>query len=805
MSWWNSGGKPVRDGTAEDPARAWGRLDWVQLAVLPLLCAAFLWRQLFLGEVWHSMDFAPQIYPHLQWVHEKLASSLPPVWSQDLKLGYPFLDEGLSGYFYLPQRILLTFFGSAQALPLLYLFHFWLAGLGSYLFARKLGLGPWPAMLAAITTAFGGGMVYSQHHYVNFCSLAWLPWHFLGLEFVLSKTARQALIGSLLLGLSFAAAATGGHLVITVYGALALLIYTAFRLQGGFTSGIRRLASWAPLSLALFAMLALPQLLMTRRMVGQSIRQGGFNYATAAEGSLSPLTLLQSLAPFALGHANDNSYLGAYASLGAWVSQGLSVYVGCAALLLGLWACFGGPPKAKAFAWALLLLLLYALGHWTPVHRLFYELPVFSHFRAPMKAAHLSAFLLGMLAAYGLQALLSGRLDRGRVSRGAAVMALILGALAAGLQWGAAPLERAAKPRVEARAALADASASEAYYLEKLTRWREGTAKHFAFQAGVLALLALFLFLTASFGKGLPKERRELVLGLSLCALAFGELHINGHHYFPTLPKGFYDRVPENAELLKAELSPEDPFRVFGWGWSELLKKASPGGVENADQAAAFRVAALLGDSRTLGWGIPNFSGYSPLPLARVESLLGNVNDYKPAEELHRQTQRLGERREALDQGAVRYILSALPLDWPGLKLIKDEEVRVYENLRARPMARLDGEGSIRWKERSDEAWVLEVHAPKGGMLKLSRAHYEGLFEAKVEGQKAPLEADGAFTSVRVGPGGSRVEIRLQDPLLPWGRALSALGHAILVLAALAMIFQARNRHGRATATRPQS
>jgi hypothetical protein len=787
MSWWNSGGKPVRDGAGEEPAQGWGRLDWALLAALPLLCAAFLWRQLLLGEVWHSMDFAPQIYPHLQWVHKKLASGLPPVWSQDLKLGYPFLDEGLTGYFYLPQRILLTFFGSAQALPLLYFLHFWLAGLGSYLLARKLGLGPWPAMLAAIAAAFGGGMAYSQHHYVNLCSLAWLPWHFLGLEYVLSKTAKQALGGSLLLGLSFAAGATGGHLVITAYGALALLIYASFRLQGGFAAGLYRLAAWAPVSFAIFALLALPQLLMTRRMVGQSVRQGGFSYEAAAEGSLSPLTLLQSLAPFALGHANDNSYLGAYASLGAWVSQGLSVYVGCAALLLGLWACFGGPQRARAFAWALLLLLLYALGHWTPVHRLFYELPVFSHFRAPMKAAHASAFLLGMLAAFGLQALLSGRLDGRRAAKGAAVLALVLGALGAGLHWGATPLERAAGPRVEARASMADASAPKAYYMEKLTRWREGTARHFAFQAGVLAVLALVLFLSATFGKGLP-ERRELLVGLSLCALAFGDLHINGHHYFPTMPKGFYDHVPENAELLKAKLSPEEPFRAFGWGWSELLKKTSPGGVENSDQAAAFRIAELLGDGRTLGWGIPSFHGYSPLALARVESLLGDVNDYKPSKELRMQTQRLGERREALDQGAVRYILSPLPLDWPGLKLIKDAEVRIYENLRARPMARLDGEGSVLWKERSDEAWVLEVHAPKGGMLKLSRAHYEGLFEAKVDGRKAPLEADGAFSSVQVGPGKSQVEIRLQDPLLPWGRALSALGHAILALAALAML-----------------
>lgn len=769
--------------------QAWGWMDWALIGLHVLLCLAFFWRQLFLGEVWHSMDFAPQIYPHLQWVHEKLAKGLAPAWSQDLSLGYPFLDEGLSGYFYLPMRALLHFFDAPRAIALLYLFHFWLAGFGAYLFARRLELDPFPALLAAVSASFGGGMVYSLHHYANACSLAWLPWHFLGLELALSKKKREGLMGSLLLGISFAGGATGGHLVITVYGALALAVYAWFRLRGGFFSGIFKLIARAPLALVFFAMLALPQLLMTRRLVGQSVRQAAFSYEYSAIGSLSPLALLQAAAPFALGHPNDNSYLGAYGSLGAWIPQGLFLYAGLAVLLLAVLAWFSEDRRASGFGWAMVVLIAYALGSWTPIHRLFFELPLFSHFRAPMKAANLSPFLLGMLGSLGLQSLLHQKIQWKSLLILAAVAGILLAGLSAGLHFGKARLAKSALPRIEARAALSDASAPKAYYVEKFERWRKGAARHFGVQAGLALGLALFAALAWLLGPKIPEKFRALALGLPLGLLAFGELFAHGHAYFPTLAKGFYAQVPPTVEGIQKASKGKAPFRIFGWGWSDLLKKASSGGVEGADLKAATRIAALLSDGRTLGYGLSNFRGYSPLPIAEVDALLGDINDFHPGQTLKQQTLRLKERREQLDLGGVRYLLSSVDLDWPGLKRLKKGEVRLYENLRARPLAWLEEGGSLKWLERTDEAWALEAVVRGEGRLRLSRAHYEGIFEARVDGKKASLDPEGAFSSVHLGPGRHKVEIRLKDPLLPWGQAFFLAAHLILALAALSLLF----------------
>ena len=86
--------------------------------------------------------------------------------------------------------------------------HVWLAGMGTFLFARRaLAVGRAAALLAAITFMFGGQLV-SKEQFPNMVQAsAWLPWVLWALDRVLrGRRVRDALVLGLVLGLQLLAA-----------------------------------------------------------------------------------------------------------------------------------------------------------------------------------------------------------------------------------------------------------------------------------------------------------------------------------------------------------------------------------------------------------------------------------------------------------------------------------------------------------------------------------------------------------------------------------------------------------------------
>ena len=116
------------------------RQDAAALGGLALLCVLFFHSLIGCKQAWYSLDFYPYVLPYFHWLHQKYSAGLVPAWTQLNFFGYPFLDESLSGFFYLPQRLALTYFDALPALALLTGFHVFLAGAGAYAFARYNGL-----------------------------------------------------------------------------------------------------------------------------------------------------------------------------------------------------------------------------------------------------------------------------------------------------------------------------------------------------------------------------------------------------------------------------------------------------------------------------------------------------------------------------------------------------------------------------------------------------------------------------------------------------------------------------------------
>ncbi len=144
--------------------------------------------------------------------------------------------------------------------------------------------------------------------------------------------------------------------------------------------------------------------LLTALMVAQSNRPS-IDFLGAGRGSLHPALLITSIAPEVFGASGRmEDYWGppsfAWQGTGIFLAQNMGqLYIGAIPLILLMMAALRGrlwAREVRFFTVALGVALLYALGWYTPVFRLFYELvPGVSLYRRPADAT----FLIGALAA----------------------------------------------------------------------------------------------------------------------------------------------------------------------------------------------------------------------------------------------------------------------------------------------------------------------------------------------------------------------------------------------------------------------
>jgi hypothetical protein len=93
-----------------------------------------------------------------------------------------------------------------------------------------------------------------------------------------------------------------------------------------------------------------------------------------------------------------------------------SIPMAFAVLGLALGFMVRGKPRSDLLFWGAVALVTFilGLGKFSPVYRLFFELPGMSSIRGPVKFMQVTQLALGILAAYGIQHLLTGEASRDR-------------------------------------------------------------------------------------------------------------------------------------------------------------------------------------------------------------------------------------------------------------------------------------------------------------------------------------------------------------------------------------------------------
>jgi hypothetical protein len=431
------------------------------LATIGIFALAFLvptWPWLW-GTVTIPWDAKSQFFPQVQFLASALHHGESPWWTPNVFAGWPQISDPQSLLFS-PLHVLLAVFNSAiglrafDAVTFAYLF---LGGVGVILFFRDRGWHVGGAFVAAMAFALGGsanGRIQHTGQLISLCYLPLILWllaralergSLAGQTRALASSWRPAIAAGVLSGLM----AIGRDQVAL----LSLYVLAGFVLAywlSGEHPLTRLRTSIKPLALVAVSatVVAAAPVIMSALLAARSNRpEIGFD--SAAGGSIHPVHLLQFAFADLFGAMDpkvdywapqSDIWDAAWGSPGLYLSQNMPlVYAG--ALTFVVLIAFGFvrglafAREIRFFTIAMVLVLLYALGAYTPAFHLMYDvLPAVAFYRRPADATFVLVALAAIIAGYLVHRWLTGSVPSAtRMQRAielACPVMLIVGALA---------------------------------------------------------------------------------------------------------------------------------------------------------------------------------------------------------------------------------------------------------------------------------------------------------------------------------------------------------------------------------------
>lgn len=333
-------------------------------------------------------DVITQIYPWKRVTIQGWKSGELPLWNPYSFSGTSHIGTYQSAIFS-PVNALFLLLPEIHAWSVMILLQPLLAGIGMYLFLRRLGRSPAGSAIGSVAFMFCGFLVVWMAYGTLGYAVLVLPFILYGIHVLIRHgDARGGIVAALGLFMSF----VSGHFQMSLY---VLLYSAAFLLYQHrvFRNGSR--TAFAVLYVGLGLMMAAPQLMAGFDAYGKAVRSSIF-----VKGEVIPWQYLVTiLSPDFFGNpVTRNDWFGHYAE---WAS-----YIGVAPLLLALLSLseFKKESLVRFFGFMAAVSLLLAFQ--TPFVDLLYALkvPVLST-SAASRIIVLASFSLAALAAFGFDRL----------------------------------------------------------------------------------------------------------------------------------------------------------------------------------------------------------------------------------------------------------------------------------------------------------------------------------------------------------------------------------------------------------------
>lgn len=383
----------------EPSSTPWEPPGWAVAAGLFALAAAFCAPVLQSGQAFGIDDWDQQLF----YAHAARRSLAVygqfPWWNPWYCGGSPLLANPSSGFLN-PLFALSLGLGTLWGAKVQVAAHLFLAMVGAWLFARRLGARGVAALLAPVV--FGLSSTYTLHlgtgHTLWF-AWAWLPFAALfsmgAVDAAAQGQARRAGLEAAGAGLATALLLLSGNAYFFVYQCLFTLLYGLLRAvpTRPWRDAWRPLAGGAAVALSTFLFGAVKLLPMSEFL-------GRVSKYEAKDASGATLELVW------LALAGRDQSLTAHQLPGqVWRWWEYGAYVGVAALALAVVGLALGRPRPWRLGLVALFFVLVAMGNGGPVWPLLRGLQAFEGLRVPSRAV-----AYGVLAVSGLAALGAGRL-----------------------------------------------------------------------------------------------------------------------------------------------------------------------------------------------------------------------------------------------------------------------------------------------------------------------------------------------------------------------------------------------------------
>ena len=378
-------------GRAAVGSRAPGWFTPLRFGILLALLIFAAFPQVLLGlQTFVVRDYGFFVYPLASFQQQCFHQGELPLWNPYNNCGVPFLAQWNTMPLYPPSLIYLLL-PLTWSLSFFCLLHLWFAGFGMFFLARRWTGNSFAAAFAGVAFSFNGLSLNLLMWPSHMATFSWMPWVVLAVEMAWRGGGQKIILAALVGAMQMLA---GGPEIILLTWLLLLALWFQQLVKGESPRGpmLRRL----PLVVLLVIALAAAQLLPFLDLSAHS--QRGVGYADT-RWSMPGWGWVNFLVPMAFGGAWTEGVFFQYGQ--SWTS---SYYLGIGTLwlaLLALWTV--RDRRVWLLGGAAILALLFAFGENSFVYPALRKIiPQLSFVTYPVKYVTLVAFLMPLLAAFGL-------------------------------------------------------------------------------------------------------------------------------------------------------------------------------------------------------------------------------------------------------------------------------------------------------------------------------------------------------------------------------------------------------------------
>ncbi len=736
-----------------------------------------------------------------------------PYWCPDVFIGFPsYSAGGYMGYHNAPNYNITKWINPMYYLTgitnLLYFkreFVSWLialmfiAGLFTYLLLRGLGITRWVAVMLGLVMAWNPYFIslMTASHGGKLRTLIFIP---LILLFTHRVMDRRRLIDIGLLGMAVGwLISMGAHAQVVYYAAIAIVVYFIVRTAFEWKDGTVKVAANTGCLLSAGVIGGLIGTLWTIPLysyIPYSIRGMG---PALAELGVKGLTLQWatgwSFHPFEIGTLAVPSLFGLKSPFywGSMPFTSSSFYIGIVPLIFSRIALIYSRNRIVWFAAILSALVFFmSMGHhFMPLYKILFNiLPGFNKFRTPSLIILVMQVAMIIMAGFGIQAVLSGKLGTGKKQPDAGRVFLILAGVCGGLLLFVLVLKSSLFGGLSSFmfSKIGDMSR---YNTETLARLKQMRFNMFHRDLLIALLLSGLVFLFISLRiKGRLRNTGFLAL---LAILTVVDLWIISHNFFEPRPRATLQEPFQETQTISFVKQDDSIFRVLplGEGFQDNIWMAngiqSVGGYQGAKMRRYqdildyvlykgpdiqfplhHKLIDLLNAKYLISKGMLPGDEYQKVSVDPSTGMVVSINqDVLPRAFFVDTVWVRTDRKSSLD--------ALLDPDWdPATIAIVKQEI---------PWEPGKGIRSARIISYGVEKVILQAEVSRPSLLVLADTHYPGNWHALIDGEETPIYlTDYLLRSVIVPEGEHEIRFFFRSRSIQAGITLSTLGYFLAAL-----------------------